>query len=92
MTRQYLHVRFWPDQITYYWYHNDGQPKRVGDRARVRTRHGERQVDVMFISITPPGISTKPIVDDLTAPPFEGPLLPHDSFTMTMDEALALED
>ena len=90
--RQYLHVRFWPDQTTYYWYHNDGAPKQVGDRARVRTRHGEREVDIMAVSLNPPGIRTKQIVDEGAAAPFEGPPLPHGSFTMTREEAEALEN
>lgn len=87
MPRQYVHVRFWPDQTQFYWYHNDGAPKRVGDRARVRTKWGERQVDVMDVTDRRPGIPTKPIVDEETAPAFEGPRLPSGSFEMTPDEA-----
>ena len=91
MARQYLHVRFWPDQDTYYWYHNDGAPREIGGRARVRTRHGEREVDIMAVSFTPPGLRTKPIVDEDAAAPFDGPRLPEDSFDMTIEEAEALD-
>ena len=61
MSRQYLACKFRPGDKRAYTYHNDGEPRAVGDLVKVETREGVKEVTVHEI-VGKPSFATEPVV------------------------------
>lgn len=66
--RQYVEIRFKPEDQRGYSYHNDGEPVAVGDKVRVDARGSEKIVEVVHLSDEAPPFETKPIIGKVEEP------------------------
>lgn len=68
-TRQFVVVRFRPEDTRTYTYHNDGEPVAAGDMLKVDDARGGGWKRVECVSVTDevPPFQTKPILGRLDA-------------------------
>lgn len=59
---QYVAVKFKPWEHRTYTYSNDGPPVNVGDRVKVQTKDGPKEVEVDSVSEVKPAFECKPII------------------------------
>lgn len=63
MSRQFVQIKFHPNQDRSYTYHNDGLPVSVGDRVKVPARRGGfKAVEVVGVTDEPSAFATKQII------------------------------
>lgn len=76
-SRQYIGIKFRPQDRRVYTYHNDGEPCEVGEIVKIATREGWQRVEVVAVNLEKPPFDTKPIAGKLPPPElksqYEGP-------------------